>query len=75
MSILALVKPDVPAGQWMPIQDAAEWYAVDPSTLYRMIRSGRLTRNKRSGDKRTYLLVAELERELRPKPVEERGDA
>ena len=74
MAILVRVKPEVPAGTYLPLQEAATWYDVNPATLYRMLRASKLTRHRRSGDKRTYLAVAELERELRPKPVEEKGN-
>ena len=67
---MALLKQDVPPGQWMPIQEAASWYGVDVSTLYRLIRQRKLTRHRRSGDKRTYLRIEELERELRPQSVD-----
>ncbi len=70
MAILLNVKPDIPPGEWLPLQEAAAWYAVDPSTLYRLMKAGRLTRHRRLGDKRTYLKIEELERALRPQPVD-----
>jgi predicted site-specific integrase-resolvase len=70
MAIIAPVRPEVPGDPFLPLQDAAEWYGVDPSTLYRLLKKGDLTRHRRQGDKRTYLATTELEEKLRPKPVE-----
>lgn len=54
----------------MALQDAAEWYGVNDVTIYRMLRRGRLSRHKRDGDKRTWLIVEELEQRFRPRPVD-----
>jgi len=70
MAILAFVRSEIPPGEWLPLQEAARWYDVNVATLYRLLTRGVLTRHRRQGDKRTYLLVKELERELRPRPTE-----
>jgi excisionase family DNA binding protein len=55
----------------MSVQEAAERYAVSQATLYNLLRRGELHRFRRSGDKKTYLQVEELDRVLRPRPVGE----
>jgi hypothetical protein len=63
----------------MPLQDAARWYGVNEVTLYRLLRDrpgkpAELTRHKRKGDKRTWLVIDELERTLRPERVQPPAD-
>jgi excisionase family DNA binding protein len=55
----------------MSVRDAAERYGVSQATLYNLLRRGELHRFRRSGDKKTYLKIEELDRVLRPRPVEE----
>ncbi len=64
------VREERPPGRTMLLTEAASWYDVSQATLYRLLSAGRLRRYKRSGDRRTYLSVEELERELRPEPEE-----
>lgn len=59
-----------PDEEFLTLQAAAEWYDIGRSTLRQMADRGRLTKHWRKGDKRLWLLVEELERELRPQPGE-----
>jgi excisionase family DNA binding protein len=54
----------------MTITEAASVYMVSEGALYRLLRQGRLTRYRRGADRRTYLSIEELDRELRPRPEE-----
>lgn len=55
----------------LTLEAAAEWYDIGKSTLRKMADQGHLTKNWRRGDKRLWLKVDELERELRPRPAGE----
>lgn len=63
-----------PDAEFLTLEAAAEWYDIAKSTLRAMANEGLLTKHWRKRDKRLWLKVEELERELRPKPGEERGD-
>jgi len=47
-----------------PLQDVAEEFGVDRSTIYRYLRLGKLKRWKREMDQRTYIDRDELRRLL-----------
>jgi hypothetical protein len=70
MATMSLVKPR-PDREYLSLAEAAEWYDIGNSTLRKLVVEGRLTRHRRQADKRLYLKVEELERELRPRPVGE----
>jgi hypothetical protein len=70
MATLMAVRPR-PDQEHLPLQQAAEWYEVNESTLYRLMAHGELTRHRRRGDKRTWLATQQLEELFRPKPVDE----
>jgi predicted site-specific integrase-resolvase len=53
----------------IPLQQAAQEFGVDPATLYRYLKAGRLTRYRRAMDVRTYLDRAQIKRLLKPRPV------
>lgn len=59
-----------PDAEFLTLRKAAEWYDIGMSTLRQMADRGLLTKNWRRGDKRLWLKVDELERELRPRPVD-----
>jgi excisionase family DNA binding protein len=67
MATIDLVKPR-PDGEFLTLEEAAEWYDIGNSTLRKLAAAGQLTKHRRRGDKRLYLKVEELERELRPQP-------
>lgn len=53
----------------IPLQQAAREFGVDPATLYRYLKAGRLTRYRRAMDVRTYVDRAQIKRLLKPRPV------
>lgn len=63
-----------PDEEFLTLAEASTHYAVGKSTLRKLADAGTLTKHFRKGDKRLWFLVEELEREFRPKPVEERRD-
>ncbi len=60
-----------PDAEFLTLRSAAAWYDIGRSTLREMADRGSLTKNWRRGDRRLWLKVDELERELRPHPSEE----
>jgi hypothetical protein len=63
-----------PEAEFLTLEAAAEWYDMAKSTLRKMANEGLVRKYWRARDKRLWLKVDELERELRPRPVEEKGD-
>lgn len=53
----------------IPLQQAAQEFGVDPATLHRYLKAGRLTRYKRAMDVRTYLDRQQIKRLLTPRKV------
>lgn len=56
-----------PDFDFLSLAEAAKWYGVGQTTLYRLLSEGKLKRYQREGDKRTWLKVDELEERLRPR--------
>ncbi len=59
--------------QFLPIEDAARRYSRSRDTLDRLVKRGLLRKHRAPGDKRVYLEIAELEREIRE--IETRKEA
>jgi len=55
----------------VPLQQAAGEFGVNPASLYRYLKRGKLTRYRRELDQKTYIDRAELRAllEFRPAPL------
>ena len=53
----------------MPLQDAARELGINPATLYRYLKDGRLRSYQVAFDRRTFLDRDELERLRRPQRI------
>ncbi len=66
-----VLRSSLPGPEFLTIRDAAGRYGISRRTLYRLVAAGRLVRFRRPGDARTYLRVAQLDDELRLRPMGE----
>ena len=53
---------DVNIEDWISLDDAVEEFGISRRTLYRLIRSEKIPRYKRPGDRKRYVLRADLSR-------------
>ncbi len=70
MRTIGEVQPP-PQVEFLPLADAAKHYGTGRTTLYRLLKEGRLKRYRREYDKRTWLRVEELEAMFRPRAEDE----
>jgi predicted DNA-binding transcriptional regulator AlpA len=54
--------------RYLTVAEAIERYKVSQASLYRLMAEGRLTRHKRTADRRVYLLMDQLDQLFKPRP-------